>query len=85
MKNKYEVEIEKNTIILEKTKKLQKIIKKDLFIEIPTYIIDEIVVGGRKQNIIALITLAKVNNRITEEEAKIFIKNLDKYMLIYRL
>ncbi len=85
MKNKYEVEIEKNTIILEKTKKLQKIIKKDLFIEIPKYIIDEIVVGGRKQNIIALITLAKVNNRITEEEAKIFIKNLDKYMLIYRL
>lgn len=81
MEYKYEVEIEKNNIILEKTRRLQEIIKSDLLIGIPTYIIDEIVTGGKKYNIIALVGLAKVNDRITEDEAKIFIGNLDKYMV----
>lgn len=81
MESEYEIAIEKNNIILEKTRSLQERIKNDLSIEIPTYIIGEIVTGGRKNNIIALVGLAKVNNRIKEDDAKIFIKNLDKYMV----
>lgn len=81
MENKYEVETEKNDIILEKTSRLQERIKNDLLIEIPTYVIDEIVTGGRKDNVIALVGLAKVNNRITEDEAKLFIKNFNEYLV----
>lgn len=80
MDNKYKTKIEKNNEILEKTRKLQKKIKKELSIRIPTYIIDEIVTGGRKENVIALINLARENGRITKYEAKLFIQNLDKYM-----
>lgn len=80
MGNKYKTKIEKNNEILEKTRKLQEKIKKELSIRIPTYIIDEIITGGRKENVIALINLARENGRITKYEAKLFIRNLDKYM-----
>ena len=33
-----------------------------------------------KENVIALINLARENGRITKYEAKLFIRNLDKYM-----
>lgn len=80
MENKYKAEIEKNNSILDHTRRLQKKIKKDLSIKIPTYIIDEIVTGGRKENIIALVGLAKVNDRITKDESRMFVQNLDAYM-----
>ena len=42
--------------------------------DIPTYILDEIIESKnrhRKENINALINLAKVNERVTDEQAKI--------------
>lgn len=81
MENKHKAKIEKNNNILDKIRRLQEIIKNDLLIEIPTYIIDEIVTGGRKDNVIALLGLARINDRIKENEVKIFIRNLDKYIV----
>ena len=45
-------------------------------------ILDEIIDGGDKDNIIALIGLAKINDSILEEDARIFINNIDKYLLL---
>lgn len=80
MEQKYEKEIRRLNTIIDKTKKLQEKIRQELLIIIPTYIVDEIVAGGRKENIIALVGLAKENDRITNKEAEIFIQNLDKYL-----
>ena len=65
---------------INKINELDKKIQNELSIKIPKYILDEIIVGGTKENIIALTKLAKLNNRITEQDANIFIKNLDKYL-----
>ena len=74
-----EKEIEKNEQI-SKINELDKKIQNELSIKIPQYILDEIIVDGTKENIIALTKLAKLNNRITEQDANIFIQNLDKYL-----
>ena len=74
-----ENEIEKNEQI-SKINELDKKIQNELSIKIPQYILDEIIVDGTKENIIALTKLAKLNNRITEQDANIFIQNLDKYL-----
>ena len=65
---------------INKINELDKKIQNELSIKIPKYILDEIIVGGTKENIIALTKLAKLNNRITEQDANIFIQNLDKYL-----
>ena len=74
-----ENEIEKNEQI-SKINELDKKIQNELSIKVPQYILDEIIIGGTKENIIALTKLAKLNNRITEQDANIFIQNLDKYL-----
>ena len=74
-----ENEIEKNEQI-SKINELDKKIQNELSIKIPQYILDEIIVGGTKENIIALINLAKLNNRISEQDANTFIQNIDKYL-----
>ena len=74
-----ENEIEKNEQI-SKINELDKKIQNELSIKIPQYILDEIIVDGTKENIIALTGLAKEHNRISEKDAKIFIQNLDKYL-----
>lgn len=65
---------------INKINELDKKIQNKLSIKVPQYILDEIIIGGTKENIIALTKLAKLNNRITEQDANIFIKNLDKYL-----
>lgn len=65
---------------INKINELDKKIQNELSIKVPQYILDEIIIGGTKENIIALTKLAKLNNRITEQDANIFIKNLDKYL-----
>ena len=74
-----ENEIEKNEQI-SKINELDKKIQNELSIKIPQYILDEIIVGGTKENIIALTNLAKLNNRISEQDANTFIQNIDKYI-----
>ena len=74
-----ENEIEKNEQI-SKINELDKKIQNELSIKIPQYILDEIIVDGTKENIIALINLAKLNNRISEQDANTFIQNIDKYL-----
>lgn len=76
MENKIETINEK----INKINELDKKILSELSIKVPQYILDEIIVGGTKENIIALTKLAKLNNRITEQDANIFIQNLDKYL-----
>lgn len=75
-KNKFEITNEQ----ISKINSLDKIIQNELSIKVSEYILDEIIVGGTKENIIALTKLAKLNNRITEQDANIFIQNLDKYL-----
>jgi len=75
-KNKFEITNEQ----ISKINNLDKIIQNELSIKVPEYILDEIIVGGTKENILALTNLAKLNNRITEQDANIFIQNLDKYL-----
>lgn len=75
-------EIEKICMYMEKMDNLSKKLENDLNIKIPDYVIDEIVSGGRKENIIALIGLARMNNRISENNARIFINSIDKYLKI---
>lgn len=65
---------------INKINELDKKIQNELSIKVPQYILDEIIIGGTKENIIALTKLAKLNNRITEQDANIFIQNLDKYL-----
>ena len=61
-KNKFEITNEQ----ISKINNLDKIIQNELSIKVPEYILDEIIVGGTKENIIALINLARLNNRISE-------------------
>jgi len=75
-KNKFEITNEQ----ISKINNLDKIIQNELSIKVPEYILDEIIVGGTKENILALTNLAKLNNRITEQNTNIFIQNLDKYL-----
>lgn len=65
-----------------KINKLNNKLYRNFGIRVPKYILDEIIGGGNKDNIIALIGLARINNSILEEDAKIFIKNIDKYLLL---
>ena len=74
-----ENEIEKNEQI-SKINELDKKIQNELSIKIPQYILDEIIVDGTKENIIALTNLAKLNNRISKQDANTFIQNIDKYL-----
>jgi len=74
-----ENEIEKNEQI-SKINELDKKIQNELSIKIPQYILDEIIVDGTKENIIALTNLAKLNNRISKQDANTFIQNIDKYI-----
>ena len=74
-----ENEIEKNEQI-SKINELDKKIQNELSIKIPQYILDEIIVDGTKENIIALTNLAKFNNRISKQDANTFIQNIDKYI-----
>lgn len=60
---------------------LDKKIQEELSISIPDYILSEIVDGGYKQNVVALVGLAKFNKRISEKDAEKFVKNIDKYIL----
>lgn len=75
-----ENKVEKNNEQISKINELDKKIQNELSIKIPQYILDEIIVGGTKENIIALINLAKLNNRISEQDANTFIQNIDKYL-----
>lgn len=61
--------------------KLDNQLYNELGINISKYILDEIVDRGNKDNIIALIGLARINNRISEDDEEIFIKNIDKYLV----
>ena len=54
--------------------KLDNQLYNELGINISKYILDEIVDRGNKDNIIALIGLARINNRISEDDEEIFIK-----------
>ena len=74
-----ENEIKKNEQI-SKINELDKKIQNELSIKIPQYILDEIIVDGTKENIIALTNLAKLNNRISKQDANTFIQNIDKYI-----
>ena len=74
-----ENEIEKNEQI-NKINELDKKIQNELSIKVPEYILDEIIVDGTKENIIALTNLAKLNNRISKQDANTFIQNIDKYI-----
>lgn len=65
---------------INKINELDKKIQNELSIKVPQYILDEIIIGGTKENILALTNLAKLNNRITEQNTNIFIQNLDKYL-----
>ena len=75
-----ENKIEKTNEQINKINELDNKIQNELSIKIPQYILDEIIVGGTKENIIALINLARLNNRISEQDANIFIQNIDKYL-----
>lgn len=61
-----ENKIEKTNEQINKINELDKKIQNELSIKVPQYILDEIIVGGTKENIIALINLARLNNRISE-------------------
>lgn len=61
--------------------KLDNQLYNELGINISKYILDEIVDRGNKDNIIALIGLARINNRISEDDEEIFMKNIDKYLV----
>ena len=74
-------EMEKEKEELELVKKLGEKIKEELKIEVPFYILDEIIINGTKENIYALIGLAKINNRLTEEEKEVLVANIDKYLV----
>lgn len=65
-----------------KINELANIVYNELCINVPKYILDEIVDRGNKDNIIALIGLAKINERISGENTKVLIKNIDKYLLL---
>lgn len=65
-----------------KINELANIVYNELCINVPKYILDEIVDGGNKDNIIALIGLAKINERISGENTKVLIKNIDKYLCL---
>ncbi len=65
-----------------KINELANIVYNELGISIPKYILDEIVDGGNKDNIIALIGLAKINERISGENTKILLKNINKYLCL---
>lgn len=56
--------------------KLDNQLYNKLGINISKYILDEIVDRGNKDNIIALIGLARINNRISEDDEEIFIKKI---------
>lgn len=56
--------------------KLDNQLYNELGINISKYILDEIVDRGNKDNIIALIGLARINNRISEDDEEIFIKKI---------
>ena len=75
-----ENKIEKNNEQISKINELDKKIQNELSIKVPQYILDEIIVGGTKENIIALTNLGKLNNRISVQDANIFIQNIDKYL-----
>lgn len=72
-----ENKIKKTNEQINKINELDKKIQNELSIKVPQYILDEIIVGGTKENIIALTNLAKLNNRISEQTANTFIKNID--------
>lgn len=61
--------------------KLDNQLYNELGINISKYILDEIVDRGNKDNIIALIGLARINNRISEDDEEIFMKNIYKYLV----
>lgn len=65
-----------------KINRLNNKLYSNLGISVPKYILDEIIDGGDKDNIIALIGLAKINDSILEGDARIFINNIDKYLLL---
>jgi len=65
---------------INKINELDKKIQNELSIKVPQYILDEIIIGGTKENIIALTNLAKLNNKISEQTANTFIQNIDKYI-----
>ena len=75
-----ENKIEKTNEQINKINELDNKIQNELSIKIPQYILDEIIVDGTKENIIALTNLAKLNNRISEQDANTFIQNIDKYI-----
>lgn len=74
-------EIERYKKHNKKIKDLSQKIKSDLLIEIPSYVVDEILCKGTRENIIALTNLARINNRITNADAYIFINSIDKYLV----
>lgn len=75
-----ENKIEKTNEQINKINELDKKIQNELSIKVPEYILDEIIVGGTKENIIALTNLSRLNNRISVQDANIFIQNICKYM-----
>ena len=78
----YKLKQSRLTEKIAKINELANIVYNELGISIPKYILDEIVDGGNKDNIIALIGLAKINERISGENTKILIKNINKYLLL---
>ena len=78
----YKLKQSRLTEKITKISELANIVYNELGISIPKYILDEIVDGGNKDNIIALIGLAKINERISWENTKILIKNINKYLLL---
>ena len=78
----YKLKQSRLTEKITKINELANIVYNELGISIPKYILDEIVDGGNKDNIIALIGLAKINERISGENTKILIKNINKYLLL---
>lgn len=76
--NKNKLEIELNE--WKKAKDLAQKIYNELNINVPEYITHEIVCKGRRNNIIALINLAILNNTILPEDANILKNNLKSYL-----
>lgn len=54
----------------------------ELDISVPKYILEEIVDRGNKDNITALIGLAKMNKRVSEKDAELLIRNIDKCLVL---
>lgn len=54
----------------------------ELDISVPKYILDEIVDRGNKDNITALIGLAKMNKMVSEKDAELLIRNIDKCLVL---